>query len=64
MPEKIAFSVDEVAHAVGCNPKTIRKGISDGQIPSFGIGRLIRIPAWWVKQQSQNSADAPSGKAA
>jgi excisionase family DNA binding protein len=53
MAEKAAFDVPEVAQAIGCNEKTVRKGISDGQIPSFRVGRLVRVPAWWVKQKKK-----------
>jgi excisionase family DNA binding protein len=60
MPEKVAYDIPEVARSLECNEKTVRKGIADGQIPSFRIGRLIRVPAWWLRQQS----DGPAPKAA
>jgi excisionase family DNA binding protein len=49
--EKIAFSPDEVAEATETDVKVVRKSIQDGTIPHFRMGRLIKIPAWWVRQQ-------------
>jgi excisionase family DNA binding protein len=63
MPEKRAYSVKEIAHELDCDHKTVRKGIESGTIPSIRIGRLIRIPEWWISQ-NLNGPSAPTGKAA
>lgn len=47
---RTAYSIDEIARELGCDHKTVRKGIAMGKIPSIRIGRLIRIPGWWVVQ--------------
>ena len=44
LAEKHSFSVDEIAGLVGVNPKTVRKGIQDGNIKAVRVGRVIRIP--------------------
>jgi excisionase family DNA binding protein len=49
MDNKVGYTVDEYARLEGCDHKTIRSGIASGQIPSYRIGRLIRIPGWWVR---------------
>lgn len=54
--ERVAYDVPDVAKALDCNEKTVRKGISDGQIPHFRVGKLIRVPAWWVRQQREGLA--------
>ena len=40
---KGALTVKEVARELGCTPKTVRVHIRDGRIPSFRLGRHLRI---------------------
>jgi excisionase family DNA binding protein len=39
------FTVDSLAERWGCSPGAIRNRIRTGEIQSFRIGTLIRIPA-------------------
>jgi excisionase family DNA binding protein len=56
--EKVAWSVQEVAEALDVDHKTVRKEIAAGAIPHFKVGRLIKIPAWWVNAQIRGPSAA------
>lgn len=43
--EKSAFTPEQVAQRWDCSVGTIRQLISSGKIPSFRVGRLMRVPA-------------------
>lgn len=51
MNTKVLFSVQETSDATGLDVKTVRLGIERGDIPGLRIGRLFKIPRWWVEQQ-------------
>jgi excisionase family DNA binding protein len=53
MQAKVLLSVPEAAEATGLDVKTVRAAIGRGEIPGQRIGRLIKIPRWWVDQQRQ-----------
>jgi excisionase family DNA binding protein len=38
------LSVFDVASRLGVSPKTVRRLVNRGQIPSCRVGRLIRVP--------------------
>jgi excisionase family DNA binding protein len=47
-----AYSVDETAAILGIGTSTVRRRIEDGVIPVIdGLGRITRIPRWWVDQR-------------
>lgn len=54
--DKLLLGVPETALAVGVDPKFIRRGVEEGSIPSTRVGRLIKIPAWWIRQQRDGIA--------
>ena len=57
-PARLAYSVEEVARILGIGASTVRRLIEDGSIPVVqGLGRLKRIPKWWVDQQVRRPAD-------
>ncbi len=45
-PRRHLVSLAEAAERAGCNPKTIRRRISDGSLTGYRMGpRLIRVDA-------------------
>lgn len=52
MASKVLLSVQEVAKATGLDQKTVRSSIERGEIPGQRFGRLIKVPAWWVREQA------------
>jgi len=48
---KVLLSTEEVASATGLDVKTVRAAVERGEVPSCKIGRLIKIPRWWVEEQ-------------
>lgn len=55
-PEKLLLGVPEAARAVGVDPKFIRRGVEEGSIPATKVGRLIKVPVWWIRQQRDGAA--------
>jgi excisionase family DNA binding protein len=53
--EKVLWGVPEVAPLLGLDVKSIRKAIEVGEIPCVRVGRLIKIPLWWIRQQREGS---------
>lgn len=53
MEAKVLLSVPETAHATGLDVKTVRAAIERGEIPGQRIGRLLKVPRWWVDQQRE-----------
>lgn len=49
--EKALWGVPEAAQELGVDPKFIRRGVEGGVIPATKVGRLIKIPLWWIRQQ-------------
>jgi excisionase family DNA binding protein len=43
-PEPLAYTIRELAHAVRCSERTIRRAISSGQLNVVRIGRCVRVP--------------------
>ena len=51
-PATLTYSVQETARILGISASTVRRRIKDGNIPIVsGLGKLQRIPKWWVDQQ-------------
>jgi excisionase family DNA binding protein len=51
-PATLTYSVQETARILGISPPTVRRRIADGSIRIVeGLGKLQRIPKWWVDQQ-------------
>jgi excisionase family DNA binding protein len=42
--EKMAYSVDETAEAIGVHANTVRKMIADGRLSAVSLGRKYLIP--------------------
>lgn len=42
--KKAACTLTEVAELFDCDPRTISKGIAEGNIPSIKMGRRILVP--------------------
>ena len=54
--QKLLLGVPEAAIAVGVDPKFIRRGVEEGSIPATRVGRLIKVPLWWIRQQRDGTA--------
>jgi excisionase family DNA binding protein len=54
--EKLLWGVPEAAPLLGLDAKTIRKAMAAGQIPCIKVGRLDKIPEWWMRQQRDGNA--------
>ena len=51
-PATLTYSVAEVAQILGISASTVRRRIREGTIPIVGgLGKLKRIPKWWVDKQ-------------
>ncbi|MGA8758188.1 MAG: helix-turn-helix domain-containing protein [Stellaceae bacterium] len=51
-PARLTYSVQETAQILGISPSTVRRRIKDESIPIVeGLGKLQRIPKWWVDKQ-------------
>lgn len=61
--ERAALTVDEVAEIIGTGRTATYDAIRRGEIPSFRVGRFVRVPAWWVAQLRNGPATA-EGEAA
>ena len=42
--EPLAYTIRELARAVRCSERTIRRAISSGQLNVVRIGRCVRVP--------------------
>lgn len=47
---RLFMSPQEVAAALGTDPRTIRRAIAEGQIPGFKVGVNWKIPAAWLRE--------------
>jgi hypothetical protein len=50
-PKKALYGVPEGAEIIGMDEKTLRQAVETGQIPGMRIGRVYKIPHWWIDQQ-------------
>lgn len=49
--DRLFLGVPEFAAASDLDPRTVYRGISDGQIPAVKFGRAFRIPVPWIREQ-------------
>lgn len=63
MQTKVLFSVQETAEATGLDVKTVRAAIERGEIPGQRIGRLFKVPAWWINEQANGQRTPQSADA-
>jgi excisionase family DNA binding protein len=56
--EKALLGVPEVARITGLDEKSVRKAVEAQQIPALRIGRVWRVPRWWVDEQLHGSRAA------
>jgi excisionase family DNA binding protein len=50
---KVLLSVPEAAEETGLDVKSVRAAVARGDIPGLRIGRLIKIPRYWVDQMAK-----------
>lgn len=63
MPEQNkALAPREVAENLGLSLDSVYRRIYDGSIPSFRVGRSLRIPAWFVSDLMRRPGELPSAR--
>jgi hypothetical protein len=51
-PMRQTYGVAETARILGVAASTVRRRVAEKTIPrAEGLGKIIRIPKWWVHQQ-------------
>jgi excisionase family DNA binding protein len=48
---RVFFAQSEVAELFGLDPRTVRRSVSDGEIPSKRYRGRVLIPGAWVREQ-------------
>jgi excisionase family DNA binding protein len=61
-PMRQTYSVAETARILGVSSSTVRRGIKGKDIPIVRLGKLLRIPKWWVEQQLGRPSNEPEIK--
>jgi excisionase family DNA binding protein len=56
MPDRKFITTKELAKALGCDPRTIRRAAQSGQIPAARPGRNLRFDPQAVKVALSNAA--------
>lgn len=49
---RLFVTVGEAAKILLVDPRTVRRGIENGEIPATKLAGALRIPAAWVRQQA------------
>jgi excisionase family DNA binding protein len=63
MPARVQLTIDdldgrsfatatEAAAILHLDPRTIRRGVANGEIPATRVGPAIRIPVSWLRAQA------------
>lgn len=61
MPKSVnALAPREVAESLGLSLDSVYRRIYDGSIPSFRVGRAIRVPAWFVVDLMRRPGELPA----
>ena len=47
---RISYSPTEIAAMIGTEYRHVMAAIHGGQIPAEQLGRIYRVPAWWVNK--------------
>ena len=54
-----ALSVKQAAEALGISTETVYRKVADGTIPSFRIGRSIRVPSRYIEAITRLPGELP-----
>jgi excisionase family DNA binding protein len=60
---RLFATTTETAAILHHDPRTIRKAIDAGEIPSVRVGATRRIPVSWITEQARLNADGSAGAA-
>jgi excisionase family DNA binding protein len=60
---RLFATTTEAAAILHHDPRTIRKAIDAGEIPSVRVGATRRIPVSWITEQARLDADGSAGAA-
>lgn len=55
---RLFVSVKELAGLSDTDPRTVRRGIANGDIPSVTISNSVRIPVAWVLAHLEMAGDS------
>lgn len=58
---RLFATTTETAAILNHDPRTIRKAIDAGEIPSVRVGATRRVPVTWIMAQAGLSADGSAG---
>jgi excisionase family DNA binding protein len=56
---RLFATTTEVAAILGYDPRTIRRAIEAGEIPSVQAGSTRRVPVSWIREQARLGSDGP-----
>ena len=48
---KVLFGLPKAAEAIGMDVRALRSAIDRGEVPGIRIGRLYKVPLWWIEHQ-------------
>lgn len=60
---RLFATTTETAAILHHDPRTIRKAIDAGEIPSIRVGATRRVPVSWITEQARLSAGGSAGAA-
>ena len=55
-----ALSIIQTAEALGISASTVYRKVADGTIPSFRIGRSIRVPSRFIETITRLPGELPA----
>jgi len=61
--EKLAYSVQETAEAIGLHPNTVYELIKNGRLPAITLGRKILVSKIELQAWLKNGNQPPTGTA-
>lgn len=60
---RLFATTTEAAAILNYDPRTIRKAIDAGEIPSIRVAGTRRVPVSWIKEQARLATDGGAGAA-
>lgn len=54
-------TVSETAEVLHVDPRTVRRAIDTGTIPSTRVGQQLRVPVAWLEAQAMLTEASPGG---
>ena len=61
MSEKLAFSIDETAEALGLSRSGVKELIYQGELRVRRVGRRVLVPRWCLEEFLTRTDEIPDG---